>query len=94
MEELPGNDEVKMSQRGGVDNVKNSVFIGVDVGAWVISGADVHLVEDSTVEDLGLATGVKDDHCSAEKGKDQEYTAAINKGGGRDEGFVGFIGVY
>ena len=94
MKEFPGDNEVKMSWGRSIDDMKDAGFIGVDMGAWVIGDADVHLVRDGAVENLGLTTFVKDDHGSAEKRKNQEYTTSVDKGGMRDQRFLGFIGVY
>ena len=84
MKEFPGDNEVKVSWGRSIDDVKDVGFVGVDVGAGVIGDADIHLVRDDAIEDLGLTTVVKDDHCSAKKRKNQEYTASVNKGGMRD----------
>ena len=70
MEELLKDNEVKVSWRGSIDDMKDVKFTGVDVGARIIGDGDIHLVWDSDVENLGLTTGVKDDHCSAKKRKD------------------------
>ena len=74
MKEVSRDNEVEASWGRSIDDMKDAGFIGVDMGAWVIGDADIHLVWDGAVENLGLTTSVKDDHGSAEKRKNQEYT--------------------
>ena len=69
MKELLGGNEVKVSWGRSIDDMKDAGFIGVDMGAWVIGDADIHLVRDGAVKNLGLTTIVKDDHGLAEKRK-------------------------
>ena len=80
MKEFSGHNEVEVSWRGSIDDVKNARFVRVNVGAWVIGHTDVDLIWDGAVKYLGLRA-MKNYHCLAKKSKDQEYAASIYKRG-------------
>ena len=93
MKEFSWHDEIEVSWRGSVYDVKDARFVGVNVGAWVIGHTDVHLIWDGAVEYLGLSA-VKNDHCPAKKSEDQENAASIYKRGMRDRRLRRIIGMY
>ena len=61
MKEFSWHDEIEVSWGGGVYDVEDAGFVGVNVRAWVVGHTDVHLIWDGTVKYLSLSA-MKDDH--------------------------------